>query len=441
MPVAELDGVRQLAPSRSSREIPYCTGLQGIDLTTQALDQRYLLPAEVEEERCRAVEQLYLLDTLPEERFAQITRMARSALQVPMAAISLLDRDRQWFKQVDGLNVRGSVPRRQTVCAATILRAYQQPEDASLILEDTWKSVFRKLPNISADGGIRFYAGYPLYGPGEHAVGTFCIYDTKPRRLSGAQRATFAELAAWAQRELQSTDDVKRAATVQHQLLPPTLVDLPGYTVDALCVPALAVGGDFYDHYPVKGGMIFTVADVMGKGLGAAILTAVVRSALRAGSRAVEVAGADTDLSGAVQAASIQLLEDLNNTHSFVTLFHLKLTTETGSVRYVDAGHGFAALVRRDGTMQQLSGHGLPLGVLSDDRWLTQNTSLAPGESLVVASDGILDLVGGGEDLDAALRFVAQHADPAELCARVRTLTARKATLDDVTIVAIRRDP
>ena len=409
-------------------------------MNTEAHCQMYELPADVEEERCRAVEQLYMLDTPAEDRFAPITRMAMSVFEVPMAAISLLDRDRQWFKQVDGLDVSRSVPRPQTICTATILRAYENPGDASLILEDTWESPFRELPGICADGGIRFYAGHPLYGPGGHAVGTFCIYDTKPRRLSCAQRETFTELAAWAQRELQSTDDVERAATVQRQLLPPTLGDMPGYTVSALCLPAYAVGGDFYDHYPVPGGMVFTVADVMGKGLGAAILTAVVRSALRGGSRAVEIDGGETDLTGAVKVASMQIVDDLNNTHCFVTLFHLKLTTEDGSVRYVDAGHGFAVLVRRDGTVQQLSGHGLPLGVLSDDQWITQDADLQPGDSLVVASDGMLDLVGDGADLDAALKFVAQHADPNDLCAQARALASSKATLDDITIVAIRRD-
>jgi len=425
---------------RAARHARYRTALRGADVSIESFCEMYLLPLDVEEQRCRAVEQLYLLDTPPEARFAQITRMAMSALEVPMAAISLLDRDRQWFKQVDGLEVSTSVPRLQTICVATILRAYEQPDDPSLILEDTKESPFRTLPGICADGGIRFYAGYPLYGPGGHAVGTFCIYDTRPRRLSCAQRTTFTELAAWAQRELQSTDDVERAATVQRQLLPPTLGDLPGYTVDALCLPAYAVGGDFYDHYPIKGGMIFTVADVMGKGLGAAILTAVVRSALRGGSRAVELAGADTDLTGAVRAASLQILEDLNNTHSFVTLFHLNLTTEDGSVRYVDAGHGFAVLVRHDGTVEQLSGDGLPLGVLPDDEWITQRARLRPGDSLVVASDGMLDLVGNGEDLDAALEFVAQHADPDDLCAQARALAAAKPTMDDITIIAIRRD-
>jgi hypothetical protein len=58
----------------------------------------------------------------------------------------------------------------------------------------------------------------------------------------------------------------------------------------------------------------------------------------------------------------------------------------------------------------------------------------------VVASDGMLDLVGDGADLDAAMKFVAQHADPDDLCAQARVLASSKATLDDITIVAIRRD-
>ena len=134
------------------------------------------------------------------------------------------------------------------------------------------------------------------------------------------------------------------------------------------------------------------------------------------------------------------VLDDLNNTDSFVTLFHLKLSTDNGSVRYVDAGHGFAAVVRRDGTVQQLRGDGLPLGVFPDDEWITQDASLQPGDSLVVASDGMLDLVGDGEDLDAAMQFVAKHPNPEDLCAQARALASAKATLDDITIVAIRRN-
>ena len=411
-------------------------------MSTEPIEHRYELPADVEEERMRAVEQLYLLDSEPEERFAQITRMARAVFEVPMAAVSLLDSERQWFKQTDGLDLDGSVPRAQTICQATILRGYEHPEDPALILEDTWDSEFCELPAICAPGGIRFYAGYPLYGPGGHPVGTFCVYDTEPRRLSSGQLESFVELAAWAQRELQSTDELERAATVQRQLLPRAMADLPGYQVCALCLPAFAVGGDFYDHYPVHGGAVFTVADVMGKGLGAAILTATVRSALRGASRAVDRTG-DLDLGDAVTATHQQIADDLDSTSSFVTLFHFKLNSADGSTQYVDAGHGFAAVIRCSGAVESLSSDDLPLGIVPECAWQARECHLGPGDTLVVASDGLLDLVDGdgdGDEVRAMMDFVARHPEPADLCTQIRALVRRKAPLDDVTIVAVRRE-
>lgn len=402
---------------------------------------RFVLPTEVEAERVHAVNQLYLLDSPPEDRFARVTSMARCALGVPMAAVSLIAADRQWFKQADGLNLDGSIPREQTICQATIARTYDDDLDPLLVIEDTRRSEFAELPAIRTEGGIRFYAGYPLRGPGGHAVGTLCVYDTRPRTLDAGQRRTFVELAGWAERELHSSDDLERAAAVQRQLLPPPLADLPGYTVHALCIPAFAVGGDFYDHYQVPGGVVFTIADVMGKGLAAAILTATVRSALRGASRAVDRSGADADIADAVNAVAQQISDDLSGTDSFVTMVHLMLRPEDGLLDYVDAGHGFAAHIRRDGSVTQLRGNGLPLGVSPDEIWTSRRVHLAPGEGVVLASDGVLDLISDGCDVGPALRFVAEHADPAELCAQIHALSAARPALDDVTLVALRREP
>lgn len=247
---------------------------------------RYELPPEVEAGRLRSLGQLHVLNTPPEDRFANVTRMARVALGVPMSAINLMDRDRQWCKQFSGDSEPDfNVPRDQSVCRATIARAYEKPDDPALIYEDLADSEFAELPAIADEGGVRFYAGFPLFGPGGHPVGTFCIYDTQSRRLSKQDRATFGELAAWAQRELENSDDLQRAAEVQHQLLPPANADLPGYTLATLFESAFAVAGDFYDHYSVPGGISITVADVMGKGLGSAIVAANVRSSLRGASR------------------------------------------------------------------------------------------------------------------------------------------------------------
>ena len=209
----------------------------------------------------------------------------------------------------------------------------------------------------------------------------------------------------------------------------------------AVCIPAFAVGGDFYDHYSSQRGVIFTVADVMGKGLGAAILTAGVRSALRAASQAIDEIDHGADLADAVNSVSAQLSEDLASTETFVTLFHARLDIATGTVRYVDAGHGLAVIVRKTGVVEPLSGEGLPLGVLLDEKWVSHDVTLEDGETLVIASDGVLDLVGDGSDVRPALKFVAKNTDPVELCRQMRALTEAGAALDDVTVVAIQKTP
>jgi hypothetical protein len=358
-----------------------------------------------------------------------------------MSAINLMDRDRQWCKQFSADHeLHFDVPRSQSVCRATIARAYQQPDDLALIFEDLADSEFAALPAVAEEGGVRFYAGFPLFGPGGHPVGTFCVYDTKPRRLNGQDRATFAELAAWAQRELESSDSLQRAAQVQQQLLPAPLGDLHGYTAATLFEPAFAVAGDFYDHYPVPGGINITVADVMGKGMGPAIFGANVRSALRAASRAFDHATSSLSLAAEIAALDEQLTGDLSRTDTFVTLFHACLQTGTGQLSYIDAGHGIAAILRTSGEAEVLKGEDLPLGINIGDAWTTHERTLNPGDMLVIASDGLLDLLGDNVVVGDAVEFLARYSDPSELCIAVGILAKERPPTDDITVIAVRRE-
>lgn len=408
---------------------------------TQEEFDRYALAPEVESERLRALDQLHLSDAA-EDRFARITRMARVALGVPMSAINLVDRDRQWCKQFSADHeLDFDVPRDQSVCRATIARAYEDHDDPALIFADlSAEPEFAELPAIAAEGGVRFYAGFPLFGPGGHPVGTFCVYDTEPRGLSVKDRATFGELAAWAQEEVQSSDDVQRAAEVQRQLLPAPLGEVPGYTVATLFEPAFAVAGDFYDHHRVAAGLSLTVADVMGKGLGAAILAAGFRSALRGASTAFDQSGQRLDLSAVVGSVAAQLAEDLERTGTFVTVFHASLDLESGRVAYVDAGHGIAALLRKAGDLVVLDSSDLPVGINFEDTWTAHDVVMGPGDVLVLASDGLLDLLADDAGPEDAFAFLARHRQPSELCSAVRSLMAARLLTDDVTVVAVRRD-
>ncbi|MBT2264368.1 PP2C family protein-serine/threonine phosphatase [Rhodococcus erythropolis] len=399
-----------------------------------------MVDSSVEDARVRSVEQLQLLDSAPEERFEQITRMARAVFGVPLSAVSLLDRDRQWFKAIDGMEIQ-NVPRPQTICQTTVARAYTQPSDPALIVEDLGQvPEFALLPGVAGEGGVRFYAGYPLYGPGGHPVGTFCIFDVIPRELNAKQRVVFREMAAWAQREIQNSNELERASAVQRQLLPPPLDRVPGYEVAALCLPAFAVGGDFYDHYRWSDGLTVTVADVMGKGLAAAILTASLRSAMRGASRALDSVTPAVQLGEVVRIVGDQMSEDFAETETFATLFHAQLHTATGRVDYVDAGHGLSVLRRGDCTVTPLIGDDLPVGVLTGDDWQTSTVLLDPGDMLVIPSDGLLDLCSEVGDPAHMHQILAATASPQKLCETIRELAAARPPIDDITVVAIRRD-
>ncbi len=389
----------------------------------------------------RAVEQLQLLDTPREDRFDQITKIARRVFNVPMSTVSLMDRERQWFKSAQGLDLV-EVPRDMTICQTTIARSYTRPANPMLILTDASEvAEFASLPGIGGEDGIRFYAGYPLYGPGGHPVGVFCIYDTRPRTLDAADLDVFKDVAAWAQRELERSEDLMRAAEVQRGLLPAGNLAVDGYDLVGACIPAYAVGGDFYDHYRTRRGVIVSVCDLMGKGMGAAILAASVRSALRGVSRALDAATPGTDLAWAVGAAATQLADDFDRTARFATLFHALLDPETGIVEYVDAGHGLAAVRKADGTVRRLAACGLPLGVAEDGGWQSHRVALEPGDMLVACSDGVLDLIDeSGTNARAILQLLSSQAEgPWQLAASVRSMAISAAPLDDVTVLVVSR--
>lgn len=249
-----------------------------------------------------------------------------------------------------------------------------------------------------------------------------------------ADRLALRGLAAALGRQVGIEDGLARAAEVQRSLLPRAAPQVAGFDFAGVCLPSNAVGGDFFDWMVDDGRVRFTVADVMGKGVAAALLTAAVRAVLRSTT-------APDGPAGTVRLAAERLHDDLDAAGSFVTLFHGELRTADADVHFVDAGHGLGLLVRQDGRHEQLHGVDLPLGVVRASGWTADSRRLEPGDRLVVVSDGVLDL---WDDGDAALpelaRVVAAAQDCADVVARVARLTRDSPPADDVTMVVIGRD-
>ena len=374
--------------------------------------------------RQRALDDMGILDTPPEERFDRVTRLAVQLFGVETAAVNMIDHDRQWSKSVAG---RGPqvMPRAESMCSVTI-----EGQSALVVpdLSDDERFAAKAKPDL-----LNFYAGFPLYAPGGERIGAFCVYDSRPRHFSARETDMLRDLASWVQQELTVSQELSRASEVQQGLLPQKLLSMPGWQIAGVCIPARAVGGDFYDWYPVGEGAAFTLADAMGKGIAASIIAATVRAVLRSASRFADVVGA-------VDAASAALSHDLDNAGVFVTAFHARLDMDSGVLTYVDAGHGLSIVARADRSSQRLTSSSPPLGVDPETEWTQQTVTINPGDTLIVVSDGVLDLYDGTlaslENL-AALALLAP--DPWELIEAIRA-RARGSASDDVTLLIVRRD-
>lgn len=144
--------------------------------------------ARQEAQRLQALRALLILDTPPEQRFERIVDFAVSEFDVPMAAISLVDADRQWFKAVRGLTVC-ETSRDVSFCGHAILRP-----DGLLVPDTLLDPRFFDNPLVQHEPRVRFYAGAPLLLRGGEAVGTLCVLDTRPREFDRLDHAVLNAL-------------------------------------------------------------------------------------------------------------------------------------------------------------------------------------------------------------------------------------------------------
>jgi sigma-B regulation protein RsbU (phosphoserine phosphatase) len=391
---------------------------------------------QAEMARRRSLDALGVLDTPSEERFDRITRLARLTFDVMLSTVTLIDRDRAWFKSCAGGDYV-EAPREVTFCAQTVLA-----DEPVVVVDATMDERFATLPAVAGEPGIRFYAGFPVHDAYGTAIGTLCLYDIRPRTLDDTGVAIMAELTSWVESELIASDETERARSVQQALLPRHAPDIPGYEAAAFCQAATSVAGDFFDHQRHGDGERVHVADVMGKGSGAAMIMASVRAVLRSENRALAAGrfGPDGTLGQVLTEVNSLLLEDMTSSGSFVTGFFGWADPVTGTIRYVDAGHGLSVVARADGTTEHLRTTDLPLGITDAWRWTEQSITLHPGDDLVCFSDGLLDLMGGTLDTIPAISRLVQDADgPREVISAIRSIAASGPLPDDITVIAIRR--
>lgn len=259
------------------------------------------------------------------------------------------------------------------------------------------------------------------------------------------QARTHRELLARESRLLEIERELSVAGQIQQSLLPVDFdpFQAPGWSVHAGMKPAKAVGGDLYDLFHLPSGELgFVVGDVSGKGVPAALFMAVSRTLLRAAA-----------MRGASPAQALaytnETLIEQNPASMFVTLFCGYLDRATGVVRFSCAGHNPPVWLRPGGPEFLQLQTGIMAGIFGHAVYADEQMTLAPGESLLVYSDGITESMTEADECYGEERLLACCAEsvglpPEAIAARViaeASLFAGSAPQsDDMTVLALGRD-
>jgi phosphoserine phosphatase RsbU/P len=276
-------------------------------------------------------------------------------------------------------------------------------------------------------------------------VGPFGASDRRTLALFANQASIALENANLHRQALEKQRmdrEVELAAEIQRQILSKRAPDVAGFELLGWNRPARSVGGDYYDLRRLDDGRVaLTVADVTGKGIGAALLVSTLHSALHLLHDRVGM--------------GVELLDRLNRhvlessgQNKFITLLLAELDADTGHLDYLNAGHNPGLVLRAGGGVDELEPCGMPIGLLPEARYEPRSTDLGRGDLVCLYTDGITECSSPADEEFGVDRLVEclgerRHAPLAEIAAlidrRTREFAAEQPQLDDQTLVLLRR--
>lgn len=381
----------------------------------------------------------------PERVFDDLTRLARSVTGSDISAITFVGEQRTFWKSVPHLPY-GDAESWQNAVGDSFCY-FPVGANGPFVVEDA--ALDPRTAGHPAIGpwGVGAWAGYPIVAPGGEVIGSMCVIDAQPRVWTPADLDALAVLARavsseinlrvsldTARRALERVEDALRdssalARSLQESLLPPSLRPVPGLETSARYLPAsgdVSVVGDFYDLFQARGPWWSALmGDVCGKGVEAAKVTSLARYTLRA--------------DGGEHLAPAVVLDRLNSAMlaqrapRFLTAVYTTFRTTPGGLagRLCLAGHPPALIRRADGRVQQLGKPGTLLGVFDTLRLTDVRFRLAPGDLLLLYTDGACEArpapVPGGAD-GAVERPMFDEAALARTLGETRGLDAEATT-------------
>jgi serine phosphatase RsbU (regulator of sigma subunit) len=236
--------------------------------------------------------------------------------------------------------------------------------------------------------------------------------------------------------------ELELATEIQQRFQPAGPPELKGYEFQGISFSCYEIGGDYYDFIERHDGrMLIALGDVSGKGTAAALLMSSLHAAIHA------QVSTESSLQDIVSSVN-RYLADNTPANRFVTLFVAELDPGTGKLNYINAGHNPPLVGRSDGAIEQLSSGGFPLGIIPNAEFELGAMHLAPGEALVIYSDGVSEannLAGEEFGLDRLADVIKGNlrASASGLRDRVESalssFTKTAPANDDITLVIVKR--
>lgn len=406
---------------------------------------RLRLVNEIHDALARSITLDELLDLILERAFDHLR---------PEQGLILLKNSDGSYSRAASRSVLGTNPELTT--SQSLIKEVVEKGLAALVLDAQTDWRFSASDSI-VSAGVRSLVAAPLQAP-DGAMGMIVLStNAAVREFTEEDMALLVTLAAVAAMRIRNVALAEEAAErrrmekelalarrIQTALLPESLPTIAGYQLVARNTPSRGVSGDFYQVMPRNGAreQVLFIADVSGKGIAASLLTASMEALAAA------------PIEEGHEPATI--FERLSNRlcrrtppEKFATALLVVLEPDSGALRYANAGHNPALVMRADGTAEWLEATGMPLGLLEEAEYEEGTTLLAAGDTLLLYTDGITEAANADDEEFGADRLAraasrARHAGAEAIADAVEfDLTAFIAGFpvnDDCTVVILRRD-
>jgi len=407
-------------------------------------------------------EQIYQLSTLVAGEFSLqevLDKLAEAAVKivgVKACSIRLLDEEagelkmRSTYGLSEEYRNKGVVSKNDTVVKAAFA-------GEAVVLDDMRLDDRVKYKKATVKEGLVSQLTVAMQFKGQ-AIGVLRLYSPRSKRFyeddinlaravasQCAVAITTARLYAEAIEGARMAEQMRLAGLIQRKMIPERPSQIPGLDIAAAYIPCFDVGGDFYDFLKVSDNCIaVAIADVMGKGMPAALMMSCFRSAVRAYA---DIEGGGKAIEAITNKLNKMICGECRN-GEFITFFYAVVDAGKGTITYCNCGHEPTVLIR-DGQIMDLEKGGLVLGVDTQAEYEIETVELRDGDSLLFYTDGLIDAVSFDDELwgrenllETAKKFTAGSAE--RMIKNILTYRRRFVGLarqvDDTSIIVVKAE-